>query len=117
MLKFAANLSWMYTELPANDRFAAAAKDGFTAVEILSPYAWPAADLATRLQAHGLELVLFNAHHETIPFKLPDYAGSRWQALLDTAQDDGLSADGTFDAGAEYALQGRSLVLLQQVSA
>ncbi len=61
MLKFAANLSWMYTELPANDRFAAAAKDGFTAVEILSPYAWPAADLAARLQAHGLELVLFNA--------------------------------------------------------
>ncbi len=61
MLKFAANLSWMYTELPVNDRFAAAAKDGFTAVEILSPYAWPAADLAARLKAHSLKMVLFNA--------------------------------------------------------
>ena len=61
MLKFAANLSWMYTELPANERFEAAAKDGFTAVEILSPYAWPAAELAARLKAHGLTLVLFNA--------------------------------------------------------
>ncbi len=61
MLKFAANLSWMYTELPADDRFEAAAKDGFSAVEILSPYAWPARELAARLKAHGLSLVLFNA--------------------------------------------------------
>jgi hydroxypyruvate isomerase len=61
MLKFAANLSWMYTELPVNDRFAAAAKDGFTAVEILSPYAWPAGDLAARLKSYGLKMVLFNA--------------------------------------------------------
>ena len=62
-------------------------------------------------------LVLFNAHHETIPFTLPDYAGARWCALLDTAFEDGLVIDGTFDAGAQYALQGRSLVLLQQVEA
>ncbi len=61
MLKFAANLSWMYAELPFNDRFEAAAKDGFSAVEILSPYAWPAAELAARLKTHGLSLVLFNA--------------------------------------------------------
>lgn len=61
MLKFAANLSWMYAELPFNDRFEAAARDGFTAVEILSPYAWPAAELAARLKDQGLALVLFNA--------------------------------------------------------
>ncbi|MBC7608896.1 MAG: TIM barrel protein [Polaromonas sp.] len=61
MLKFAANLSWMYTELPVNDRFAAAAKDGFKAVEILSPYGWSASDLAACLKAHDLQLVLFNA--------------------------------------------------------
>lgn len=60
MLKFAANLSWMYTELPFNDRFEAAARDGFAGVEILSPYAWPAAELAARLKACSLALVLFN---------------------------------------------------------
>ena len=60
-------------------------------------------------------LVLFNAHHEPIPFKLPDYAGARWRALVDTAFEDGLEVDGTFDAGATYDLKGRSLVLLWQV--
>ena len=39
MPKFAANLSMMYTELPFLDRFEAAAKDGFKAVEYLFPYA------------------------------------------------------------------------------
>ncbi len=60
-------------------------------------------------------LVLFNAHHESISFKLPDFAGGRWSALLDTAFEDGLEIDGTFDAGADYDLKGRSLVLMQQV--
>ena len=61
MPRFAANLSMMYTELPFLDRFAAAAQDGFRAVEYLFPYAWPAKELAARLQAHGLQQVLFNA--------------------------------------------------------
>ena len=61
MPQFAANLSLMYTELPFLDRFEAAARDGFTAVEYLSPYAWEPAELAARLQAHGLQQVLFNA--------------------------------------------------------
>ncbi|TSA17103.1 MAG: glycogen debranching enzyme GlgX, partial [Betaproteobacteria bacterium] len=62
-------------------------------------------------------LLLFNAHHEAIAFKLPDYAGGRWCALLDTAVADGLEIDGTLDAGAAYELKGRSLVLLRQVNA
>ena len=61
MPKFAANLSMMYPELPFLDRFEAAAKDGFTAVEYLFPYAYPAAELAARLKAKNLEQVLFNA--------------------------------------------------------
>ena len=61
MPKFAANLSMMYTELPFLDRFEAAACDGFKAVEFLFPYAWPAAELAARLAANGLQQVLFNA--------------------------------------------------------
>lgn len=61
MPQFAANLSWMYTELPMEQRFAAAARDGFTAVEILSPYAWAPRELKAILQRHGQQLVLFNA--------------------------------------------------------
>lgn len=61
MPQFAANLSLMYTELPFLERFAAAAADGFTAVEYLFPYAWKPAELAARLQGHGLQQVLFNA--------------------------------------------------------
>ncbi len=61
MPRFAANLSLMYTELPFLARFAAAARDGFRAVEYLFPYAYPAEELAELLDRHGLEQVLFNA--------------------------------------------------------
>jgi 2-dehydrotetronate isomerase len=61
MPRFAANLSMMYVELPFLERFGAAARDGFTAVEYLFPYEWPAATLAAQLKEHGLQQVLFNA--------------------------------------------------------
>jgi 2-dehydrotetronate isomerase len=61
MPKFAANLSMLYTEHAFLDRFAAAARDGFKAVEYLFPYEHPAADIAAQLKAHGLQQVLFNA--------------------------------------------------------
>ena len=60
MLKFAANLSFMYTEVPFLERFAAAAKDGFKAVEYVSPYVAPPEEIAGLLKAHGLEQALFN---------------------------------------------------------
>ena len=61
MPQFAANLSMLYPELDFLDRFEAAAKDGFKAVEYLFPYAYESGELAARLQAHGLQQVLFNA--------------------------------------------------------
>ena len=61
MPRFAANLSMLYSEADFPDRFAAAARDGFKAVEYLFPYAYPAQELAARLQANGLQQVLFNA--------------------------------------------------------
>jgi len=61
MLRFAANLTMMYVEHPFPERFAAAARDGFTAVEYLFPYEYPAQQLAAWLQANGLVQVLFNA--------------------------------------------------------
>ena len=61
MPRFAANLTMMYGEYPFPGRFAAAAKDGFKAVEFLFPYEYPASDLATWLCEHGLTQVLLNA--------------------------------------------------------
>ncbi len=61
MPRFAANLSLLYPELDFLDRFEAAARDGFEAVEFQFPYAWEAADIAARLRAHALQLVLLNA--------------------------------------------------------
>ena len=61
MPRFAANLSMLYNEHAFLDRFAAAAQDGFKAVEYLFPYAFDAAELARRLDDFGLQQVLFNA--------------------------------------------------------
>jgi 2-dehydrotetronate isomerase len=61
MPRFAANLTMMYGEHPFPDRFAAAAKDGFKAVEYLFPYEYPAKDLAKWLCEHGLTQMLLNA--------------------------------------------------------
>jgi hydroxypyruvate isomerase len=61
MPRFAANLSMMYSEHDFLDRFAAAAADGFAAVEYLFPYAHDRQELAQRLAEHGLQQVLFNA--------------------------------------------------------
>ena len=60
MLKFSANLSFLYPELPFLDRFGAAARDGFRAVEYVSPYEVPAEEIAAKLQSHGLTQALFN---------------------------------------------------------
>lgn len=46
MPKFAANLSMQFTDVPFLDRFKAAADAGFTAVEYLFPYQYPAELLA-----------------------------------------------------------------------
>jgi hydroxypyruvate isomerase len=60
MPRFAANLTMLFTELPFLERFEAAAKAGFDAVEFLFPYDFEASDIRARLDAHGLTLVLHN---------------------------------------------------------
>ena len=60
MPQYAANLSMLFTERPFLERFEAAANAGFEAVEFLFPYAYAAADIRQRLDAHGLTLVLHN---------------------------------------------------------
>jgi hydroxypyruvate isomerase len=61
MPRFAANLSLMYGEWPFEQRFGAAAEDGFAGVECQFPYEWPAAALAAARADAGVEMVLMNA--------------------------------------------------------
>jgi len=51
----------LYPEIDFLDRFEAAAHDGFKAVEYLFPYAFEAREIRARLDANGLQQVLFNA--------------------------------------------------------
>ncbi|MEO6843410.1 MAG: 2-oxo-tetronate isomerase [Bradyrhizobium sp.] len=60
MPRFAANLSMMFTEVPFLDRFDAAAREGFTSVEFLFPYEYPAEAIGERLRRNGLTQALFN---------------------------------------------------------
>jgi hydroxypyruvate isomerase len=50
----------LFTELPFLERFKAAAEAGFSAVEFMFPYEFPARDIAAALKDNGLELVLHN---------------------------------------------------------
>ena len=101
MPKFSANLSMMYTELPFLDRFDAAAKDGFTAVEYLFPYAFKPQELVERLDANGLEQVLFNAPPGGVDKNSIahawDQAGDRGTAAVPGREDE-------FKAGVTLAL-------------
>lgn len=60
MPNFAANLSWLFTEHDFLDRFMAARKAGFDAVEYLSPYDYDRQLLADKLASADLKQVLFN---------------------------------------------------------
>src|SRR5262245_8144395 len=61
MIRLAANISTLFTELPFLDRIDAAAAAGFRAVECQFPYAVTPGDIGERLRARGLQWVLFNA--------------------------------------------------------
>lgn len=103
MLTFAANLSFLWTELPFLERFDAAADAGFSCVEYMFPYEYDARELRTRLDAAGLVQVLFN---------LPpgDWA----------AGDRGIASDPRrveeFRAGVEQALAFAEALDVQQVN-
>ncbi len=61
-------------------------------------------------------MLLFNAHHERLDFKLPNLCeGCAWQAVLDTHFHAGLDNDGSFAGGDTYPLEGRTLALLRQL--
>jgi hydroxypyruvate isomerase len=60
MPRFAANLSFLFTDVQFLDRFKAARNAGFDAVEFMFPYPYEKQQLAEVLKANNLELVLHN---------------------------------------------------------
>ena len=60
MPRFAANLSFLFTDLPLPERYDAARIAGFEAVEMLFPYSHPAEELGEALNRNGLTQALFN---------------------------------------------------------
>jgi hydroxypyruvate isomerase len=87
--KLAANLHFLFQELPFLERFGAAAKSGFRGVECLFPYEAPAAAIAAALRHQELTLALFNTP--------PGPAGERGLAALP-------GREGEFMAAFEQAL-------------
>lgn len=61
MLRFAANISTLFTELPLRARFSAARMAGFEAVECQLPYEINAGAALAEIETNGLQLVLLNA--------------------------------------------------------
>lgn len=61
MLRFAANISLLFTEWPLLDRFSAARDAGFEAIEVQFPYEASPQALARAVQAAGVAVALVNA--------------------------------------------------------
>jgi len=92
MPRFAANLNFLFTEVPLLDRFEAAARAGFKAVESTNLYEASAGEIAARLKANNLTLALFN-----VPAGNPA-AGERGLAAIP-------GREGDFQAAFETALR------------
>ena len=60
MLRFALNLTMLFTEVPVLERFALAAKAGAHEIELLFPYEYEPAQISSLLKEHSLKQVLFN---------------------------------------------------------
>ena len=94
MPRLAANLTYLFTELPMMRRFAAARRAGFDGVEILFPYDLAARELAQGAQAAGLAFVLMN----TPP---PNWAGGPRGFAAEPGNEARFRSD--FDRALRYA--------------
>jgi hydroxypyruvate isomerase len=60
MPHFAVNLTFLFTEIPFLERFSAARRAGFDAVEFMFPYDYDLAEIKTQLGENNLKLILCN---------------------------------------------------------
>ena len=102
-LKFSANLSMLYREVPFLDRFARAAEAGFSVVEVQFPYEAGVQNVNGRLDSLGLTLSLFN---------LPpgDAQLGEWGFLSNPAKRD------YFQQGFDMALEAARLLKCQRLN-
>ncbi len=87
----------------------------------LNGQAIPSLDERGERVVDDIFLVLFNGHHEALPFRLPaaDPWGERWLRVLDTADPqlrpgERRRGEPHLEAGSEVRVEGRALVLLQR---
>lgn len=95
MIRFAANLTMLFKEVPFLDRFQAAADAGFAAVEFLWPAAKDLDAIPKAVERAGVKVVLFNTDagdiaagnrgHLTDPAKR-DYVMDNFRLALDLAK-------------------------------
>lgn len=103
MPKFAANLTFLFNELPFLDRFEAAKKAGFEAVEYMSPYEFDAQELKARLDRYGLVQVLHN-------LPVADWAsGGRGMVIFAERKDE-------FRAGVHQAISYATVLGCKQIN-
>ncbi|MGZ5047020.1 MAG: glycogen debranching protein GlgX [Usitatibacter sp.] len=77
----------------------------------------PETDERGRALRDSSYLVLFNAHHDMIEFKLPGEGDSiEWRTELDTSFESGEPPADNASPRGTYSLQGRSLALLREVA-
>ena len=87
MPRFAANLSYLFTERPLLERFAAAAAAGFKAVELQFPYDHPASAVRAEIERNGLIMLGVNTRADedlgvaAVPGRERDFAERFTEAL------------------------------------
>ena len=97
VLKFAANLGFMWTELPLLDRIAAASRNGFRAVELHFPYDIPPEEIRRCCAENGVKLLGINTDVGPDDSGLAAVPGREKEALarIDQALDYAKAAGGT----------------------
>src|SRR4029079_14700060 len=59
-------------------------------------------------------LLLFNAHHETLPFVLPGEEDLEWRVGMDTADEKGFVIDGEkYSSGDDFEVEGCAVKVLR----
>ena len=103
MPRFAANLSFLFNEVPFLERFGEAAHAGFRAVEFAFGYEYQVKEIAARAAEHKLDVVLINAppgDYEAGDRGLASLPGLRARIRVERGNRAALRAGAALSAGA-----------------